>query len=95
MKALKKVLALCLVAILLLALSPAAFADGDATTITIKNAVPEKTYKLYKLFDVVGVADGDNGTKLVSYKVTSKWEVFLRPEQATSTSLWIRMVSQR
>ena len=78
MKALKKVLALCLAAILLLALSPAAFADGDATTITIKNAVPEKTYKLYKLFDVVGVADGDNGTKLVSYKVTSKWEDFFK-----------------
>ncbi len=79
MKALKKVLALCLAAILLLALSPAAFADdGDVTTITIKNAVPEKTYKLYKLFDVVGVADGDDGTKLVSYKVTSKWEDFFK-----------------
>lgn len=49
MKALKKVLAFCLAAILLLALSPAAFADttsGTTATINITDAKEGETYKI-------------------------------------------------
>lgn len=76
MKALKKVLALCLAAILLLALCPAAFAEGDVT-ITVKNAIVGTEYKLYRLFDVVGTSTEGEIT-LVSYKVVAEWDNFFR-----------------
>lgn len=51
MKALKKVLALCLAAILLLALCPVAFAaDGDTANVTIHGAAYGETYNFYKMF---------------------------------------------
>ena len=75
MKALKKVLALCLAAILLLALSPAAFADGEQTaTINVTNALKGETYTVYRIFDVSGVITGDDGKITnVAYVANSEW----------------------
>lgn len=78
MKALKKVLALCLAAILLLALSPAAFADtpsGTNATITIAGAKEGETYKIYRMFDVLSVDTGVDPVQ-ISYKVTNEWKSF-------------------
>lgn len=78
MKALKKVLALCLAAILLLALSPAAFADtpsGTDATITIADAKEGETYKIYRMFDVLSVDTGVDPVQ-ISYKVTNEWKSF-------------------
>lgn len=78
MKALKKVLALCLAAILLLALSPAAFADTTSATnatITIADAKNGESYKIYRMFDVLSV-DTSVDPAQISYKVTDAWASF-------------------
>lgn len=75
MKALKKVLALCLAAILLLALCPAAFADGETANVTIKGAAYGETYNFYKMFSVKSVATEGEKT-LISYEVTDGWRDF-------------------
>lgn len=73
MKALKKVLALCLAAILLLALSPAAFAEGTAT-IQVTNALAGETYTIYRIFDVNGViTDGSGNITNASYVANPDW----------------------
>lgn len=80
MKALKKVLALCLAAILLLALSPAAFADtpsGTSATINIADAKEGETYKIYRMFDVLSV-DTSVDPAQISYKVTDAWANFFK-----------------
>lgn len=77
MKALKKVLALCLAAILLLALSPAAFADGETTaTVTIEKAAIYETYNFYQLFSVNSVVTTEDGKTLISYEVNPSWTTF-------------------
>lgn len=84
MKALKKVLALCLAAILLLALCPAAFADTPSSinaTIAIVDAKEGETYKIYRMFDVLSVSDAD-GTVQISYKVTDAWANFFKQDAA-------------
>lgn len=84
MKALKKVLALCLAAILLLALSPAAFADtpsGTNATITIADAKEGETYKIYRMFDVLSV-DTSVDPVQISYKVTNEWKSFFTDNRA-------------
>ncbi len=74
MKALKKVLALCLAAILLLALSPAAFADGETAIINVTNALKGEIYTVYRIFDVSGVITGDDGEITnVAYVANSEW----------------------
>ena len=84
MKALKKVLALCLAAILLLALSPAAFADGETATVTVNQAIFGETYKFYRLFSVNSVVtDGDK--TLISYQVETAWEDFFAENGAGVT----------
>lgn len=80
MKALKKVLALCLAAILLLALCPAAFADtpsGTNASITIADAKEGETYNIYRMFDVLSVSETD-GSVQISYKVTDAWANFFK-----------------
>lgn len=80
MKALKKVLALCLAAILLLALSPAAFADTSSdtsATINIADAKEGETYKIYRMFDVLSV-DTSVDPAQISYKVTDAWANFFK-----------------
>ena len=77
MKALKKVLALCLAAILLLALSPAAFADGEQTaTVTITGAAYYETYNFYQLFSVNSVVTTEDNKTLISYEVNPSWKNF-------------------
>lgn len=77
MKALKKVLALCLAAILLLALSPAAFAeDATTATVTIENAAIYETYNFYQLFSVNSVVTTEDGKTLISYEVNNSWKDF-------------------
>lgn len=74
MKALKKVLALCLAAILLLALCPAAFADGETANINVTNALKGETYTVYRIFDVSGViTDGEGKITNVAYVANSEW----------------------
>lgn len=78
MRAIKKVLALCLSAILLLALCPAAFADTTSTTnatVTIADAKKGESYKIYRMFDVLSVDTSVNPAK-ISYKVTDAWARF-------------------
>lgn len=80
MKALKKVLAFCLAAILLLALSPAAFADtpsDTSATINIADAKEGETYKIYRMFDVLSV-DTSVDPAQISYKVTDAWANFFK-----------------
>ena len=72
MKALKKVLALCLAAILLLALCPAAFAEGTAT-IQVTNALAGETYTLYRIFDVNGVITDGGTITNASYVANLEW----------------------
>lgn len=73
MKALKKVLALCLAAILLLALSPAAFAAGETATIQVTNALAGETYTLYRIFDVNGVITDGGTITNASYVANLEW----------------------
>ena len=84
MKALKKVLALCLAAILLLALSPAAFADGEQTaTVIINGAAYGETYNFYKMFSVNSVVTEGQKT-LISYEVNPLWADFFETNAAGS-----------
>ena len=84
MKALKKVLALCLAAILLLALCPAAFADGEQTaTVTINGAAYGETYNFYKMFSVNSVVT-EGGKTLISYEVNPLWDAFFETNAAGS-----------
>lgn len=76
MKALKKVLALCLAAMLLLALCPTAFADTVTATITISGAKAGETYKVYRMFNVLSVDSTDADNIQISYKVTDEWKEF-------------------
>lgn len=84
MKALKKVLALCLAAILLLALCPAAFADGETsgtmptTTVKIEDAVQGETYYFYQMFSVNSVVTTGDGKTLISYEVIPAWADFFK-----------------
>lgn len=78
MKAIKKVLTLCLAAVLLLALCPAAFADTTSTTnatVTIADAKKGESYKIYRMFDVLSV-DTNVDPAQISYKVTDAWANF-------------------
>ena len=75
MKHIRRTLALLLAAALVLALSIAAFADGTADTgsITINNAVDDKVYKIYRIFDL----DSHSADyKAFNYKVSAKWKNF-------------------
>ena len=83
MKALKKVLALCLAAILLLALSPAAFAEGATATVTIHGAAYGETYNFYKMFSVNSVVTEGEKT-LISYEVNPLWADFFATGAAGS-----------
>lgn len=78
MKTIKKALALCLSAILLLALCPAAFADTTSATnatVTIEDAKIGESYKIYRMFDVLSVDTSVDPAK-ISYKVTVAWANF-------------------
>ena len=85
MKRLKHILALAVAVVTALALSTAALADdaagnagniGGATqagSITIDNAVNDKTYSIYRMFDL---DDHNSDYTAITYKVNSAWEGF-------------------
>ena len=76
MKRMKSIFALLLAIIMMLALGTTAFAAGAPTTtgsITIDNAVKDKTYSIYKIFDL---DSHDENYKAVTYKVDTDWAGF-------------------
>ena len=53
---------------------------GETGTITINNAIPKQTYKLYRLLDLESYSVNEDGQKEngnYSYKPASKWKTFL------------------
>ena len=91
MKTIKKALALCLSAILLLALCPAAFAEGTAT-IQVTNALAGETYTIYRIFDVNGViTDGSGNITNVSYVANSEWSAVISELKNGSGAAYITL----
>lgn len=73
MKASKRLFALMLALVLVLALSATAFAADDVGSITIDNAVNGKTYTVYRIFDL----DSHNSDfTAFNYKVNPAWAAF-------------------
>lgn len=73
MKTTKKLFALVLALVMVLALSVTAFATETIGSITINNAVAEKTYTIYRIFDL----DSHNSDYTAfNYKVNAKWAGF-------------------
>lgn len=82
MKTIKKMLAMLLAAVMLLAMSATAFAaqEGELTggSITINDAVTGQTYKIYQLLYL----EGYNATyNAYSYKANSAWEDWLKTQE--------------
>lgn len=88
MKHIRRTLALLLAAALVLALSIAAFADGSATagSITIDNAVKDKTYTIYRIFDLN--SHNDDYTAF-NYTVNASWKAFFEGDAAGLTYVTI------
>lgn len=73
MKYIKRTLALLLAVVLVLALSISAFAVDTNGSIKVDNAVVNKTYTLYRIFDL----DSHNTDySAINYKVSAKWANF-------------------
>ena len=73
MKHIKRTLALLLAVVLVLALSISAFAVDTNGSIKVDNAVVNKTYTLYRIFDL----DSHNTDySAINYKVSAKWANF-------------------
>lgn len=88
-KAMKKLMAVLLAVAMVCAMVAPAFADDGSTTaaaatgtgsITIQNAVPNQTYKIYRILDLEYHA----GTSSYLYTVTPEWKNFVK---AHSTDL--------
>ena len=91
MRHLKKFASLILALVMALALAvPALAASGTSATergtITIDNAIPEHSYTIYQIFELVSYSDvttgtNDNGTTYptgnFSYKVTAEWKEYI------------------
>ena len=78
MKAMKRILAIALILVMVLAMMPAAMAaDG---TITINNTVSNATYRLYKMFTIEPYADNVEGTNYY-YRPTDAWLDFFSAGQ--------------
>ena len=71
MKTLKKILPFLLVAVILVAMSSAAFAAGGTGTITVQNAAKGETYSIYKVFDAtISESQTDGESDSISYTFT-------------------------
>ena len=73
MKHARKLASLLLALVMVLSLATTAFAEGT-NTITVKNAVKDQTYKLYKMLDLI-VNDAHTA---YSYTVNSAWTNFFK-----------------
>ncbi len=69
MKKIKKFLSLILAVLMMISMSMTAFA-ADTGSITINDTTPEKTYELYKIFDLT--QSGEN----VAYTINEDWTAF-------------------
>ena len=79
MKYVRKSLALLLALLLVLALGGTAFAEGNS--ITVKNAVKDQTYELYKMLDL----KVDDKLTAYSYTVNSDWADFFKADDPATT----------
>lgn len=71
MKTLKKILPFLLVAVILVAMSSAAFAAGGTGTITVQNAAKGETYSIYKVFDAtISESQTDGKSDSIAYTFT-------------------------
>lgn len=71
MKTLKKILPFLLVAVILVAMSSAAFAAGGTGTITVQNAAKGETYSIYKVFDAtISESQTDGESDSIAYTFT-------------------------
>lgn len=86
MKLIKKIAAIMFAFMMVVSMSCNVKADDTTTpatgdgTITINNAIPGQTYKLYRLLDLESYCVNEDGQKEngnYSYKPTSKWKTFL------------------
>lgn len=87
MKLIKKIAAIMFAFMMVVSMSCNVKADDTTATtetgegkITINNAIPEQTYKLYRLLDLESYSVNEDGQKEngnYSYKPTSKWKTFL------------------
>lgn len=77
MNTLKKAIVFILALVLILSCSIAA----SAASITIRNAQPGQTYKVYKMFDVTATTPAEGEEPQYSYKVVNAWERFFETGQ--------------
>lgn len=86
MRLIKKIAAIMFAFMMVVSMSCNVKADDTTTpatgdgTITINNAIPGQTYKLYRLLDLESYSVNEDGQKEngnYSYKPTSKWKTFL------------------
>lgn len=87
MKLIKKIAAIMFAFMMVVSMSCNVKADDTTATtetgegkITINNAIPKQTYKLYRLLDLESYSANEDGQKEngnYSYKPTSKWKTFL------------------
>lgn len=84
-KAMKKLMAALLAVAMVCAMAIPAWAAGGAGaagtgTITVDNAVNEKTYSFYRIMDIATHTDDSPYTGVV-YKVNDKWSAFVKDPQ--------------
>lgn len=72
----KKIISVLLALVMTLALSVSALAAGEGS-ITIDNAVVDKTYTIYRIFDLNSHSDD---YKAINYKVSAKWSAFFEED---------------
>ena len=79
MKKVKKIMALVLAAVMVIAMGMTAFAADPDYSITVTNAKEGETYKAYKMFDL-SVDDPTNPTAF-RYTVNSAWTAFAQTDE--------------
>lgn len=83
MKLIKKIAAIMFAFMMVVSMSCNVKADEGTTatgTITINNAIPEQTYKIYKILELESY---NPTTKNYAYKVTPEWKSFVENEGQT------------
>ena len=76
----KRTMAILLALIMVFALAAPVMASGNGQ-ITVKNAVKDQTYSIYRIFDLESF-DASRGTNAFAYKVNSNWSAFISTPEA-------------